>query len=155
MNEAIITRWNEVIKNSDTVYHLGDVMLGADLQSGLQLISKLKGDKYLAYGNHDSDIRLKAFEINHLFKNIQMGYRLTANKKILILTHYPTIVSNYEEKIPVYSIHGHTHSFDICSEIYHAYNVNMDAHNCCPINLEELIADIRRLKCIEKMNKSD
>ncbi len=144
MNEAIIERWNSIVKPNDIVYHLGDVMLGADMQAGLRLISKLNGIKYLAYGNHDTDSRVKSFAANHFFKDIQMGYRIKGSgKKLFIATHYPTLVANGEEDKPIFSIHGHTHSKDKWSEVYHAYNINMDAHDCRPVNIEDICLDLK------------
>lgn len=145
MNEAIIENWNKVVKPNDIVYHLGDVMLGADLQAGLHLVSRLNGIKYLAYGNHDTDNRIKAFIEDHLFEDVQMGYRIKApGKKTFILSHYPQLVANFDNPKPIYSIHGHTHSKDKWSDVYHTYNVCMDAHNCTPVNLEDIVADINK-----------
>lgn len=149
MNETIIENWNSTVKDNDIVYHLGDVMMG-ELQAGLHLVKKLKGEKYLAYGNHDTDSRIKAFDMNRFFKDIQMGYRLKVRKKSLILSHYPQLVANQEDKTPVWSIHGHTHSKDKFSEVFHTYNVNMDAHACYPINLEDLMMDIKNKGCINE-----
>ena len=53
MNNAIIERWNEVVKYDDIVYHLGDVMMG-DLDAGIKLVKQLNGKIRLAIGNHDS-----------------------------------------------------------------------------------------------------
>ena len=146
MNEAIVERWNSVVKPDDIVYHLGDVMMGADMQAGLRLVSRLNGIKYLAYGNHDSDNRIKSFAANHFFKDIQMGYRIKGpGKKLFIATHYPTLVANGDENKPIYSLHGHTHSKDKWSDVYHAYNVNVDAHDCKPVNLEDICLEIKKL----------
>ena len=108
MNKAIIENWNAVVTDEDTVYLLGDVIMGEDLQAGLRLISKLKGKKYLAYGNHDTDARLKAFKTNRFFEDIQMGYRLKYGKKNFILTHYPTVTANGEDTRTI-NLYGHTH----------------------------------------------
>ncbi len=144
MNEGIVENWNKVVKPNDIIYHLGDVMLGQDLQAGINLVARLNGIKYLAYGNHDSDARIKAFIDNNLFEDIQMGYRIKpSSKKSFILSHYPQLVANAGMEKPVYTIHGHTHSNDKWSDVYHAYNVNMDAHNCTPVNIEDILADIR------------
>ena len=40
MNNAIIERWNEVIKYDDVVYHLGDVIMG-NLDTGIKLVKQL------------------------------------------------------------------------------------------------------------------
>ena len=74
MNEAIVKNWNDTVSDDDIVYLLGDVAMGSDLQANLRLINRLKGQKYLAYGNHDTEARLKAFKTNRFFEDIQMGY---------------------------------------------------------------------------------
>ena len=52
MNQAIIENWNEVIKEDDVVYHLGDLALGRK-EDIYEITSKLKGVKYIIRGNHD------------------------------------------------------------------------------------------------------
>lgn len=61
MNEKIIQNWNSVIKDDDIVYHLGDVYLNAEYASIYKILKELKGQKYLAYGNHDTDARIEFF----------------------------------------------------------------------------------------------
>ena len=45
MNEAILEKWNATVKDEDIVYHLGDVIMGADMEDGLRIVQKLKGQK--------------------------------------------------------------------------------------------------------------
>lgn len=149
MNEAIIEKWNATVKDEDIVYHLGDVMMGADLEAGLRLVQKLKGQKYLAFGNHDTDARMKAFAANHFFKEIQMGYRLKLKKTTFIATHYPTITANGNDN-RVLGLYGHTHQqtnffSDEAGIRTYMYHVGVDSHDCTPVNLEELVAEIKNL----------
>ena len=149
MNEAIIENWNKVVKWDDIVYHLGDVMLGEN-EAGLKLLKQLNGKIYLALGNHDSDARVELYNYCYNIADVEFGYRIKGSKKTtLLLTHYPQLVANHDDPKLVYSIHGHTHSKDKWSEVPHAYNVNMDAHNCTPVNFEDMMADIRRQRDIE------
>ena len=55
MNEYIIQRWNSVVKNDDTVYHLGDVGFGS-VETVKSLVGMLNGTKILIRGNHDFKI---------------------------------------------------------------------------------------------------
>jgi len=143
MNKEIIRRYNTIIREEDDVYILGDCIMGK-LDSGLELLKQLKGKKYLAYGNHDTDNRLKAYKESGMFEDIQMGYRLSHGKYSLILTHYPTLVANREDPKKVWSIHGHTHDKEKFNKsVSKTYNVCMDAHECFPIDLEEIIKDIK------------
>lgn len=146
MNETIIKNWNSIITNEDTVYILGDIMLGADLQAGLRLINKLKGQKYLAIGNHDTDARIKAYKANPFFKDIQMGYRIKYKKKTCILTHYPTVTANGDDTRTI-NFFGHTHQTEnFFEEKPYMYHVGVDSHNCFPICIDNAIEEIKHFK---------
>jgi calcineurin-like phosphoesterase family protein len=56
MNEALITRWNDLVKASDTVYHLGDFAL-CHATNAITIARRLRGFKHLIWGNHDHRIR--------------------------------------------------------------------------------------------------
>jgi calcineurin-like phosphoesterase family protein len=142
MNEAIITRWNEVVKCDDIVYHLGDFILG-DTESGLKLIKYLNGSIGLIIGNHDTESRIDAFENCHNIRLIAYGDRLKVGKNTLLLSHYPQLTGNFNDRHKVYSIHGHTHSKDAFCEYPLMYNVNCDAHDCRPVALEDMMQEIR------------
>ena len=148
MNNAIIERWNEVVKYDDVVYHLGDVIMG-DLDTGIKLVKQLNGKIRLAMGNHDTSSRLDAFRNLYNFDDIQFGYRLKEGKKTLLLTHYPLLSGNFDNS-KTYSIHGHTHSLNPFCEHDMMYNVNCDAHNCQPIAWEAVLADIEKHKVENK-----
>ena len=50
-DEIMIQRWNEMIKPTDKVYHLGDVVFKAS--NGDAIMKRLNGDKILIKGNHE------------------------------------------------------------------------------------------------------
>lgn len=147
MDEAIIERWNSVIKPGDLVYHLGDVLLG-DLDKGIENVLKLNGKINLAIGNHDTERRLMSFYSMSKFNDVQMGYRIKVSKtKTFLLTHYPTLTENHDKTMKVYSIHGHTHDPRYMRPEYPLmYNVNCDAHFCTPVHIDEIISDLDKIK---------
>ncbi len=57
MNEALIARFNETVGPSDTVYILGDLVMGRDLNCA----ARLNGRKILLMGNHDT-LQPEAYE---------------------------------------------------------------------------------------------
>ena len=143
MNGTIIERWNSLIKPNDTVYHLGDVIMG-DLNAGLPLVKSLNGKIKLASGNHDTPQRVAAF--SEFFNEIQFGYRIKVGKKIIMLSHYPMLTGNYDNS-KTYSFHGHTHSKNYWTEGYDLmFNTCLDAHCCYPHNIEDIIKEINALK---------
>ena len=52
MNEFIIERYNSVVKPEDTVYLLGDLVMGT-IADNLPLLERLNGTKFSTIGNHD------------------------------------------------------------------------------------------------------
>lgn len=56
-DEAIVSRWNSVVRDDDLVYHLGDFgfHLGLNSERIRSLFFRLKGRKHLIIGNHDVD----------------------------------------------------------------------------------------------------
>ena len=147
MNEAVVDRWNSVVKPGDTVYVLGDLMLGgtSGTEAGVQLLSRLVGDIRIILGNHDTDNRIAAYSTLGSVKSILYADKVTAGGLKLFLTHYPCITDNQEKSLKqtVFSLSGHTHSKDL----FHGgnplmYNVALDAHDCTPVSEDEVRADI-------------
>lgn len=52
MNNEMIYRWNNVVDNDSTVYHLGDISLG-DKKQTKDVLERLNGKIHLIWGNHD------------------------------------------------------------------------------------------------------
>lgn len=149
MNEAIVERWNKIVKSGDIVYHLGDTML-KDTARGCELMKRLNGQIFLIWGNHDSDARKNAIFEN--CPNVIGGwyaYVIKHNKMNIYLSHYPTITANYDEKHfsqHVLNLHGHTHqqkNFMYPNNPF-CYHVGMDSHNCTPVHIDEVMADVRQ-----------
>lgn len=147
MNKAIVERYNECVAPDDTVYVLGDCALG-DTARAIEYIKQLNGHKILIIGNHDSDERIKTYIKEGLFEDIQFGFRLKASKRMrFYLSHYPTLVNNFDDPVKVWNISAHTHSkerFEIKDK--KIYCVSLDAHDCYPVNIETILNDINERK---------
>lgn len=141
--EEIIENYNLLINDEDIVYILGDCMLKND-EFGIQCLKELNGRKFLAIGNHDTDARIERFKIENIFEDIQVGYRMRSGKFSFWLTHYPMMMGNYKDKHPVWNLSGHTHQLDKFENGDKCiYNISLDAHENCPISLNEVIEDIK------------
>src|SRR5258708_2547100 len=56
MNECLIDMWNEVVKPSDHVWHLGDLTMHRKIHTiKYRILDRLNGHKRLILGNHDMD----------------------------------------------------------------------------------------------------
>lgn len=97
-DEAMIERWNAIVKPIDKIYHLGDVAMP---RAGLNALERLNGDKVLIAGNHDV---LWEKELRKHFRNIRPCWEL----ENFILSHipvHPDSLRNFRG-----NIHGHLHS---------------------------------------------
>ena len=146
MNHDVIERYNSIIKSDDIVFILGDCMLKDD-EIGIRCLKKLNGQKYLAFGNHDTESRLEKYEFAELFYDIDYGYRMKFDKYSFWCQHYPAKMGNYKDKHPTWCISGHTHSkekFQYGDDCI--YNVALDAHDCYPVSAEQILNDIKEYR---------
>lgn len=79
MDEEMVKRWNETVKPTDKVYHLGDVVIN---RKALTIMHRLNGDKVLIKGNHDI---FKLGDYTQHFRDIR-GYHVMDG---MILSHIP------------------------------------------------------------------
>lgn len=151
MNAEIVRRWNEVVYPDDDVYILGDLTLG-NVEEGLKLIAKLNGYLHIIRGNHDTDTKTSRYLELPNVVSVEFATIYKYKKAIFWLSHYPTITANYDDDLPwaqhMVNLFGHTHQeTPFYNGNPYMYNVGMDAHNCTPISLDDIIANIRAEKC--------
>lgn len=157
MNEAIVERWNEIVSNSSIVFHLGDMCLN-DNSTATEVINRLNGKIYWLAGNHDSDNRID--EILSKCPNVSLHENMYATiiksgKWRFYLSHYPTKVGSYDEEERltnrIWNLCGHTHTQDKWLDIANGcYHCELDAHNCYPVNIEQIKEDLRNLRSCTK-----
>lgn len=141
MNNTLIDNWNSIITEEDTVYVLGDLMLG-NSDEGIELIHHLKGNIKIILGNHDTDRRIEYYNNSSNIVDIKFADRIKYKKYTFYLSHYPTYVDNINDAI-IWCLSGHTHSKEKFQEEFpYNYNVSVDAHNNRPVFIEEIINDI-------------
>lgn len=98
MDEAMIQRWNDVVRPNDKVYHLGDVVIN---RKALPTLHRLNGDKVLIRGNHDI---FRDDEYREYFRELRAYHVLNG----MILSHIPV----HEASLGRFgtNIHGHLHT---------------------------------------------
>ena len=98
MDEAMVKAWNERVKPTDKVYHLGDVVIN---RKALSIMSRLNGDKVLIRGNHDI---FRDDEYRMYFRELRAYHVMNG----LILSHIPV----HEASLGRFgcNIHGHLHA---------------------------------------------
>lgn len=155
MNEAIIERWNKIVRPDDTVYHLGDIALNDD-KKGIECVNQLNGKIIWLLGNHDSSVRVQNFLDNcNNLKLHRDRYATYLNLTVLdmklqfYLSHYPTITTNFDQKHfsrHIINLHGHTHQSINWRDLDNPfmYHVGLDSHNCTPVHIDEVVTDIKQ-----------
>lgn len=151
MNKAIVERHNSLVAEDDDVYVLGDLCLGGaeSLDKNRKLISAMNGKLHIVAGNHDTSKRLEMYRTLPNVIEIAYALPLKYRKYNFWLSHYPTLTSNYDSEEPlrarVINVCGHAHTTEHFSDIEKGliYHCEMDAHNCYPCNLDDIIEEIR------------
>ena len=140
MNETLITNWNNVVKPEDTVYVLGDFVLG-DPKLIPEFLNRLNGTIKLIRGNHDTPAKLKVYqELGIEIKDIEY---LTYKGRFFILCHFPIASEEFMQMVvndnsEVINVYGHVHSNARKGFYQGTYHIGVDTNNLTPINIEQV-----------------
>ena len=138
MNNTIINNWNSIVKNNDTIYHLGDFCLSNDDEIK-SIFNRLNGNKILIRGNHDRK-PVKFYE--------NIGFEVLTHAPIvldeykLMLSHVP--LPDVKIKDGYINLHGHIHNKKISDDYPKNYsenkhiNLSVDSTDFKPVSLGEI-----------------
>lgn len=150
MNAAIEKNWNELISEDDEVYILGDLMVGgksAGNEAGMKIVQRLKGQKHIILGNHDTTARIALYLNEPSIKDVQYATLIRYNSHRFYLSHYPSITTNLQHetlKQGTINLFGHTHSKEkFYNDTPFMYNVSLDAHDNRPVTIEQVLAEVK------------
>lgn len=151
MHEAMIERWNSVVKPKDLVYHLGDVAFG---RRHLALLARCNGRKKLVMGNHDS------YQTACYLEHFEKLYGIIFWHQC-VLTHSPVHPEGLGSRWML-NVHGHLHS-NIITTSSHAIkqdgivlisrgipdpnylNVSVEQNNLTPIHSDIIMERVKQL----------
>lgn len=158
MNETLVERWNEKVKPSDRVYHLGDVAWG----NVSPWMTRLNGQKIVILGNHDerSQMELAGGGIKQVLDYAE----IKAGGSRFVLFHYPIEDWNGRWRGSIH-LHCHTHSSQFFNPsiprvegsalslpdpfppdvLCNRFNVGVDACGFTPVSLDEVIGAATKL----------
>ena len=139
MDEEMVKRWNETVKPTDKVYHLGDVVIN---RRALSIMHRLNGDKVLIRGNHDI---FKDEDYRQHFRELRAYHVMNG----MILSHIPI----HEESLGRFgvNIHGHLHANRVQIRGFNGKPIGIDNRYHCvcveqtdfkPILLEDVFKRI-------------
>ena len=141
MDEFMVEAWNERVRPTDKVYHLGDVVIN---RKSLGIMRRLNGDKVLIRGNHDI---FRDTDYREHFRELRAYHVMNG----MILSHIP-IHSESLGRFGV-NIHGHLHAnrvmlpgfngkiTDIVDVRYHC--VCVEQTDFAPILFEDVVKRIK------------
>ncbi len=139
MDEHMVKVWNETVKPTDKVYHLGDVVIN---RKALSILHRLNGDKVLIRGNHDI---FRDEEYRNFFRELRAYHVMNG----MILSHIPI----HTESLARFgvNIHGHLHSNRVMKDNGYGGRVIDPRYHCVcveqtdfrPILFEDVLKKIK------------
>lgn len=132
MNATLCRNWNNTVTDDDVVFFVGDFMMGNPIFCD-PILNRLKGNKILIRGNHDSKSVAEASGWHKVLKEFEFKYE----KYLFKLKHHPhkqEIVDDADILSTIF-IHGHTHGYhgkinknqiDVSCEVWDYTPVSID-----------------------------
>lgn len=173
MDKAIMTNWNNIIKEDDIVFILGDFCWKMGSSSIAWYLDRLKGNKILILGNHDkgkfptSKITIYDGFINTKITDPEGIDGTEKGYQRITLCHYP-MLSWYQSHRGAWQLFGHWHNVKVTESTFvdrreefeikayvkeehifmnrlrkNQYDVGVDGNNFTPISYNEIKRIIR------------
>ncbi|MFW9993532.1 MAG: metallophosphoesterase [Candidatus Odinarchaeota archaeon] len=132
MDKTIMENFNNLVKENDEVYYLGDFCFKKDRTE--EYLNEMKGKLYFVMGNHDRHIK-------HVLKKYCEAVwdlkEIKVNMQSITLSHYPMYTHN-KSHYNAWNLYGHHHR-----ETGHLFqgkkmNVSVDVTRFKPVPFEEV-----------------
>lgn len=147
MNAVMVEKWNRVVTEQDTVYHLGDFTLD-DIGHFTKWISQLKGNIKILPGSHDQPW-LKDFVASERVQVIAPlvslefpGMMTGKSSQVVVLCHYSMQVWDRSNQ-GSWHLFGHSHGK--LKGMGSSFDVGVDCTEFVPLSLEEIASKMARL----------
>ncbi len=136
MGWDMVKRWNSVVSNNDTVFHLGDF-------GDASMVSHLNAKKiYLVPGNYDKPEILHELSLDSRVEVMSAPIVMPLDclkdndiSKMVMMVHEPVYKSLHAGKIDFY-LFGHIHNLQMVKK--NGLNVGVDCHKFTPIDEETI-----------------
>lgn len=149
MHRVLIANWNQRVKNTDTIYVLGDMAL-CPFKEFEPIAKQLNGIKFLIKGNHD---HYSYGQYQKLGFTVLEEAKIRLAGKTIRLSHFPYALPWYKRLFAFkselrfmdrrppkikgeYLMHGHTHMK--YKRVGNRLHVGVDAHNFKPVSASEI-----------------
>lgn len=148
-NWRIIAWWQVLVKPSDNILHLGDVIL-APTEKMRETAKLLPGIKYVVKGNHDSRRKLRnmmgfdTLELDERKSKSGILHRfLPIELYGVVFSHRPLPIEWLKEW-DMYNIHGHIHNLPDRSSRH--INVSVEVTDYKPVRFHTILRRINNAK---------
>lgn len=140
MNETLIANWNSVVKPEDTVYVLGDFIMGG-ANTVPAILNQLNGTIILIRGNHDTKAKLDMYR--HFGITVKDIEYLEYKGRFFILCHFPIASPEFIQMVvrdnsEVVNVYGHLHSNAPKGYVNGTYHIGLDTNNLTPISIQQV-----------------
>lgn len=147
MDQTLITNHNSIVKDHDSVIHIGDFSFGKS-QDFLKTALKLNGTHYFMDGSHDRSLReffkpKLGQEINTNLKIILLPklFEFTFNGEKIVLCHY-SLKKWWASHYGSFHFYGHSHGKDK-NPLPNSRDIGVDTTNFFPILIENAMESCR------------
>jgi calcineurin-like phosphoesterase family protein len=108
MDEALVANWNDVVKDEDTVWNLGDFAFCCGVPRAKSIMDRLNGEIHHVLGNHDEWIPKQEayFRIKHIYDGL---VEIDVEGQQIVLCHYALREWHHDLR-GVWHLFGHTHA---------------------------------------------
>jgi calcineurin-like phosphoesterase family protein len=142
MTESILANHNSVVKEEDSVFHLGDIFWRTlSITDAMSYMSRAKGIHYRMRGNHD--------QLFDKWPELRSMFRWTKDIAEVKLDGYPKIVLCHYAMEEWHSkdhgswhLYGHSHGAQPERAIL-SFDVGVDAWNYHPVSIEQVALKMR------------
>ena len=143
MNKTLIENWNSVVSEEDTVYVLGDFILG-NADTVPLILDKLNGTIILVRGNHDTHAKLAIYK--QLGIEVKDIAYVPYKGRYFICCHFPIANEEFirmvvENNSEVVNLYGHVHDAAKPGYVDGTYHIGVDTNNFTPISIEKIWQD--------------
>jgi calcineurin-like phosphoesterase family protein len=152
MNNTLVANHNAIVKENDTVIHIGDFSFGKK-EDFLSTALKLNGVHFFMDGSHDLSLRafFVAAQADHYkqswegkIKLLPKLFEFTFNGEKIVLCHY-ALKKWWASHHGSLHFYGHSHGNDP-DPIANSRDIGVDTTNFFPILIEDAIASVKNEK---------
>lgn len=137
MDQGLIENWNNLIKDDDHVYILGDISFKKTIFE--ETMIRLNGFKHIILGNHDPE-NVHKQKMHKTFFHMPI-HEIKDQGRSVIMCHYPIYEWNHYYRNAVH-FHGHTHGTIGKSFRPNAFDVGVDVQGYIPRTYDEIVNSV-------------